>query len=524
MTTRTLDKNQIQHRELLIRSADSDKREFTGLGVPYGEVIEHFFGAETFDRGSIEGADEARVLWQHREPIGVITGYRETDAGFEVTGKISETERGNEAMTLLKDGVIRSLSIGFEPLEYSVEKREGQDDLLHFTRVKAREFSLVTFPAYDSATIDTIRTEAKEDRMPTTDTLTREDLNPLSDGLEDLKREMALLGTNRDTTPDGAQFRSMGDLLKALARGDEAALEFHRAYTGATTADTVMKPAFLGDYVKLVDERRKIVNQFNRGTLPSDGMSVDYYQLDADETKVGEQVNEGDDLIYGKLTLKEANAPVKTYGGWTELTRQAIERATVPALNITLRALALRYARVTNVAVATRYAQIIQAHLAAYNDALEPDSTRAVSLPAGADATAWLNMIVDAALRYEDRGFEIGGLNVTADVFKQLNALKDGDRRLMRVYGDGSNQVGELNLTQVSGNLAGVKVTLLPNTAGSVASFYDPVAIETLESPNAPAQLQDDNIINLSKQFSVYGYQAVLSPFENAIVPIDFEA
>lgn len=522
MTTRTLDKSQIQHREFLIRSADSDKREFTGIGVPYGEVIEHMFGAETFDRGSIEGADEARVLWQHREPIGVITSYRDTDTGFEVTGKISETDRGNEAMTLLKDGVIRSLSIGFEPLEYTVEKREGQEDLLHFTRVLAREFSLVTFPAYDSATINTIRTEVKEKTMDP-DTLTRADLTPVSEGLEDLQRQMALMGTIRDATPDGEQFRSMGELLKALARGDEAALEFHRAYTGATTADTIMKPAFLGDYVKLVDQRRRIVNQFNRGTLPSDGMSVDYYQLDADTTQVGEQLAEGDDLIYGKLTLKEANSPVKTYGGWTELSRQAIERATVPALNITLRALALRYARVTNVAVATRYAQIIQAHLAAYNDVTTPDATRAVSLAAGADATVWLNLIVDAALRYEDRGFEIGGLNVTADVFKQLNALKDGDRRLMRVYGDGNNQVGELNLTQVSGNLAGVKVSLLPNTAGSVAAFYDPVAIETLESPNAPAQLQDDNIINLSKQFSVYGYQAVLSPFENAIVPIDFE-
>lgn len=266
---------------------------------------------------------------------------------------------------------------------------------------------------------------------------------------------------------------------------------------------------------------RKIVNQFTRGALPADGLSVDYYQLDADNTAVGEQVNEGDDLVFGKLTLKDANAPVKTYGGWTELSRQAIERATVPALNITLRALALRYARVTNHAVATRYAQIIQAHLAAFND-VEPDETAAVSLDDVTDSTSWLNLIVDAALLYEDRGYEIAGLNVTSDVFKQLNALKDGDRRLMRVYGDGNNQVGELNLTQVSGNLAGVRVSLLPNTSGTVAAFYDPVAIETLESPNAPAQLQDDSIVNLSKQFSVYGYQAVLSPFEDAIVPIDF--
>ena len=527
MSTRTApDKTQIQHRELQIRAADTEKREFTGIGVPYGEEIQHMFGSETFDRGSVQDAENARVLWQHREPIGVITGYRETDSGFEVTGKISETERGNEAMTLLKDGVIRSLSIGFEPLEWTVEKREGKDDLLHFTKVRAREFSLVTFPAYDSASIDKIRTQAqaKDNTMPTTETLNREDLKPLEQSMEDLQREMKLLGTKGPVTPDGEQFRSMGGLLKALARGDESALEFHRAYTGATTADTIMLPAWLGDYVKLVDQRRKIVNQFTRGTLPADGLSLDYYQLDEDTTQVGKQAAEGDDLPYGKLTLKKANAPVDTYGGWTELSCQSIERATVPALNTTLRALALRYARVTNTAVATTYATIIQDKLAAFNDADEPDTSAAVSLAAGASAVDWLNLIVDAALVYEDRGFEIAGLNVTADVFKQLNGLKDGDQRLMRVYGDGMNQVGELNLTQISGNLGGVKVSLLPNTAGPVAAFYDPVAIETLESPNAPAQLQDENIINLSKQFSVYGYQAVLAPFADAILPIDFEA
>lgn len=513
----------VMHRELLIRATDSEKREFDGLGVPYGEEIEHMFGAEMFDRGCIEDAENARVLWQHREPIGVITSSRDTDAGFEVTGKISRTDRGNEAMTLLNDGVVRSLSIGFEPIEYTVEKREGLEDLIHWTRVRAREFSLVTFPAYDSAEISTVRTAhtPKETKMET-DTLTRDDLQPIEQRMEDIGRQLSALGTGGGNEDIGHQFGSMGDFLKRLAGGDSEAAEFHRAYTGATTADTVMKPAFLGDYVKLVTERRRIVNQFTQGTLPKDGMSVDYFQLDEDTTQVGKQAAEGDDLVYGKITLKSANAPVSTYGGWTELSKQAIERATVPALNITLRALALRYARTTNAAVAAVYAQLIADHLAAFNDVETPDLNAAVQLAATPTATNWLDLIVDAALRYEERGYAIGGLNVSVDVFKQLNNLKDGDQRLMRVYGDGVNQVGELNLTQVQGNLAGCKVSLLPNTAGSVAAFYDPVAIETLESPNAPAQLQDDNIINLSKQFSVYGYQAVLAPFKDAIVPIDF--
>ena len=513
---------ELQHREFQIRSTNAEAREFTGIGVPYGEEIEHWFGRETFDPGSVEDADTARVLWQHREPIGVITGTRETDSGLEVTGRISRTARGDEAMTLLKDGVVRSLSIGFHPKEHVVESRDDGSELIRWTRVSAQEFSIVTFPAYDGAAISDVRHQTpKAAPTPkghpvTVDTLTRADLQPIEQGMTDLQRQIALMSDQRGADLSGLQWRSMGEFLKALAGGSEEAAEFHRAYTGATTADTVMKDSFVGDFTRLVTQRRRIVDQFTKGSLPSDGMSVDYYQLDVDNTAVAKQAAEGDDLAYGELKLKSANAAVDTYGGWTELTRQAIERATVPALNTTLRAMGLRYARVTNAAVAAAYKAIIDELLAS------ADAGAALEIGAAPTTDDWLDAIVDAAIAYEDRGYEIGGLNASADVFKSLVHLKDGDRRLMKVYGDGVNQVGELNLSQVSGNLAGVKVTLLPNTAGSVASFYDPVAIETLESAGAPAQLQDDNIVNLSKQFSIYGYQAVIVPFKDAILPVKF--
>jgi hypothetical protein len=62
-------------------------------------------------------------------------------------------------------------------------------------------------------------------------------------------------------------------------------------------------------------------------------------------------------------------------------------------------------------------------------------------------------------------------------------------------------------------------VNLLPAADAGTFSFYDDVAIETLESPGAPAQLQDENILNLTKAYSVYGYLAVTNPFPGAIVP-----
>ena len=516
-------------RKFAVRAADTEKREFTGLGVPYGEEIEHFFGTETFDAGSIERADEARILWQHREPIGVATATRETAEGFEITGRISRTPRGDEAMVLLKDGVIRSLSIGFEPIEWTVEKRDDGSEVIHWTRVIAREFSLVTFPAYESAAISNVRHRPTPPTPKGTpmepETLTREALTPITEQLADLERGLELVKANTAPAapPAAAKWRSMGDFVKALQRGDGDAAAFHAEYTrAATTADAALDETFVGNFIKLVRDRRRIINKFSTGTLPSKGMTLDYVQLLDDGTVVGKQANEGDNLPYGKVQLGRDQAPVETYGGYSDATRQLIERSDTPYLDTVWDAMGIKYGRETNRAVATTFTDTITANLAAFNDATTPDATAAVNLPLNATTDQWLDMIVDAAINREDKGYVIEGLSVSGDVFKELIRLKDGDNRLMTVYGSGVNQVGRLDLSAVSGSLANVAVDLLPGVTGRVGSFYEKSAIKTLESAGAPAQLQDENIINLTKQFSVYGYMAVLTPFPSAVLPVNF--
>lgn len=510
---------ELLHRDLTattIRAAvdsDSDAREFSAIGVPYGVVIEHYFGRETFDPGSVEGSDQAKLLYGHRDVIGRVLSGQDVDAGHQVDARVSDTTLGRDVWTLVRDGAIDKMSIGFEPIEYRVEVDDEGTETIHWTKVRAREFSLVPFPAYDGAAVDASSLRSRPERTApmTTDALTREDLTPLEDSLEDLQRSVQLLGANPATTGPAAQWRSMGAFLKALASGDTAAADFHREYTGATTADTVMKDTFVGEYIKLVQDRRRIINRFTTAPLPAEGLSVDYVKLKSDDTKVERQVNEGDDLAYGKVQLEPASAPVHTYGGWTELSLQLIQRATIPTLDTTLRAMGLKYAAVTDAAVSTAFRGLEVSR-----------SDAAIALGPDATADAWLDAIVDVAIAFEDAGFAIGGLLLTPARFKQLLHLKDGDRRLMRTYGDGVNQVGELNLSQVAGNLSGVRVDATKKVTDG--GFYDPVAIEFRESPGAPAQLQDENIINLTKQFSIYGFASVLTPFPNAVIPITTDA
>lgn len=520
---RTITRDQIgTRREMFteIRAKDQG-RGFTGIGVPYGETIDLWGMRERFEPGSVEldrDGVPSLILWQHdqNEPIGRITAGTDTEAGFEIEAALSSTARGTEAATLLEDGVITRLSIGFMPEEYRIESDEetGTETIVH-TKVRAMEFSLVSFPAYSSAAVSTVRNSNENSRKETTmNTVTRADidsaLTPFNDDLEDLKRSIAALGDQvGEAGPAEPYFRSMGDYLKKVCAGDERALEFHKR---ATTGDVGIKSETnLGTFIKFVQDRRDLINLFDTETLPAKGMSVSYAEMIEDTTQAGEQLEEMDDLAGpGQVKFATRDAKVRTFGGWTELSRQVIERVDIPYLDTVLKALGLKYAKSTNGALRAAINTVIGEQVTAGNT---------IELPASASVFDYRDAIIDAKEIYDDRGFLIDGLLVSKDDFKRIQRLTYSEVPALKVNPQDEFS-GTLSLPNADGNLASMPVkTLFGGYSGPMA-FYDRTAVKSLESPNAPTQLQDDNIINLSSAFSLYGFMAFLKPFPTAIVPL----
>ena len=67
--------------------------------------------------------DPVQLLWQHQweEPLGVIESLFEDARGLFVRGKLlMEVARAREAYALLKSGVLRGLSIGYNVSERGV--------------------------------------------------------------------------------------------------------------------------------------------------------------------------------------------------------------------------------------------------------------------------------------------------------------------------------------------------------------------------------------------------------------------
>jgi hypothetical protein len=339
-------------------------------------------------------------------------------------------------------------------------------------------------------------------------TIAAQDLvNEVRESVETLSREVQVLKSATTTASvESVDKRSAGEVLKAIAKNDENTI---RAYTGGTTADAVVMNGWVGDLTRIVDEAAVLRSVFATGALPGEGNYVEYAQLKSNTMDIDVQAAEGDDLVFGKIEQELKTAPVKTLGGYTTLSRQEIERSSINILDASLRAQAIQVGKALN-------AQFRTAYLAAHAAQVTADNT--VVVPANGTYTDWLNAIVDASVKFQNQGLSLDALVVDAATFKKLVALEGSDGRpVMLVTGNGTNNVGSINVAGLGGSVASVAVVVDPSLTGGVA-FINRNAIRQFNSP--VVRLQDENIINLSKDFSVYLYSAIADEIPSAIVPV----
>lgn len=493
------------------------KRSISGLAVPFMTPTRILPGfSEQIAPGAIiPNPRGVKLFWQHREPIGAVTKCRETDKGLVIDAKISNTTAGRDAYELVKDGAISQFSIGFRERDYKDEKTE--DGVLRTqTGIDLMEVSLVPFPAYETTEITEIRANNKGVK-----TMKDEELGAIRADIVDLKR--ALAGGIQPAGKQTQDRRSIGQVLKAIAAEDKNTIDAvnalnKRADNATVTSDAggTLKPAWVGFMQKLVDDANPLATLFTSGTLPASGTYLEYGVIKDNTVKVEEQTAELENLAFGKVKLDTKTAPIKTFGGYTRMSRQSIELSPSNLLNITMQAMAIEAGKRSATYFAEQFANAVKERAAA-----------ALSTSKKIEALAWgdlSGLILDAAAAFQDQGLSLDALVVDPGMFKRLATLTTPEDLLMTVNGQGANQVGEINLTSISGNLAGLKIvpdlkaTKDAYGTGIAGAFVNFDAMRTYKSGNV--QLQDENIINLSKDFSVYFYQASVCEDERGIIPL----
>jgi HK97 family phage prohead protease len=525
---RELSTSTLESRDFTSR-AQASGRTITAIGVPYDrETLIWDDWYESFAPGSVED-DGAILRYGHREPIGRITTAADTDEGRQIAGTVSATARGDEVVTLVTDGVLTRMSIGFYPITWETTRDDDGRTHIRHTKVKAVEYSVVEFPAYDDAQIESIRstpvTPTKETPMPTTDALTRADLDEVTQAVQDLDREVKLTRSMINVAPASEaipfEFRSIGEYAKALAGAlprDGAADMARRAFEGSVIGETIARPQWLGNIEKRMSAKQTVLGMFTHTMdLPAEGMTIEYAQHAGDTTVVvAEQTDEGDDLTSGKPAKYEVKSTdVKTYGGVGEMSVQAIERATISLLDDLLYDQALKYALQIEQVTRTLFETTVTTN----------EATPVQTIPSLADATVndWTDVMLALLDAYDDTPWTMDGLAVSTDVFKALAHLDRSPKALQFTSAPTDHQ-GTIRLQTGAADYAEIPVIRVPKWTGQHAAGYAQEAIRAKESAGAPLRLQDSNIVNLTKAFAVYGYAAIWAPKPGLIKPVKFTA
>jgi HK97 family phage prohead protease len=495
-----MDMDNLITRSFEIRATDTEKREVSGVAVPFNETIDIGGGwSERFEKGAVDLSSDVKLFRDHKEIIGRVTEMEESDEGLLIRAKISETVLGNETLNLVKDGAIRSFSVGFIPVV-----DEKKEKTIVRKKVDLKEVSLVAFPAYENASVTEVREEVKEEIMAE-NTNYDSAIAEVRNHAEELERRLDVLATASVPAEPTIKFRSFGEYVKSVASGNEDALDLHKRFTGGTTGDSILKNAWVSDTVRILDAGRPTFNVLSSAALPADGMTVEYPVLDTNTLDVTEQMAEGDALAYGKISLTSATAPIKTYGGYTDFSRQVLERSSVAYVDTAFRALVAKYAAVTNAAAR---AAVIAAS-ANFNTATVAAWDADEVIGALAKAAADVNNNAGRALEV---------VLVSSDVFQALAKVVDGaGRPILSNAGATVNTFGSINPVGLTGTILGLPIVMDPSLAAG--SFYvgNSAALTTYESAGAPFRLNDEEITTLTNSFSVYGYLGIAAPEPKAM-------
>lgn len=538
METRTLNVTGLQLRDA---GESGDGMTLEGVAVPfnqryalwcdYAEIIDP--DCDFGDRRTV------KVSREHGELIGKLTDMRREADGLHVVAKLADTEGGREAAELVREGVYDGFSIGFRPVENRIIASDDGVTEVHRRKVDLFEVAVTGIPAYPAAEITGQRTQTttttnKGMEAPVMgdntnneqrDNAVNERLEAFGEELRGIKATVAA-GFNAGKPAEmGGEFRTAGDYLKALSderdANHTAAIDLMRQTRDQiVTGDTGNTVAWIADDLRLIEQRRKVTNILTRDTLPATGMSMEYNVVSEDATVVDKQAAEGAALKFGKVKFGTKTADINTYGGYTKLSRQVIDRSTTPMLNTALRALNNAYAKATENAVRTYLYDLIKSQ----RDATQNPNN--ITAPAALNAMTpdqWAGLILDAAEVMDDRNAAMTRLGVSKDVALALIKLKDSGDRFMDISGKGSDTIGAFDLTGVVGDLMRVPVYLLPKAPTGTAAFIDPAAVTVWES-GGPTQLSNTDPVNIVDNYSVYGYMAVAATFTDGLLPVKFAA
>ena len=360
--------------EVEVRS--ESEREIAIRFMKYGEIGRTADGLEMFERSATAGA------FEHVDPLNVILrtehegppagrGIRIEDRADSaiIIGKAAPTPRGDELLTLAREGYYKGASPSFAAVEGGTKYRTiGRDRVTVRNRVDLREVSLTWRPTYQGTEVLYARTQMEEGNV--TDDTAQGAVNPdvppvrgveiptTPEDYADYKGRVEALEQRFSTSTD-VEIPVL-DPERKIPRGQwmQGALMLMDGQSLAPLqqrelADTIssenpgfMPPQYRDEIIGIIDPARPFLNSIRRLDMPADGLSVIYPRITQRPT-VGEQLTQKAEVSSQNVESDTITLNVRTFAGAGDLSLQLLRRSSPTFLNFYLELLAEAYATVT---------------------------------------------------------------------------------------------------------------------------------------------------------------------------------
>lgn len=518
-----LETRYLQADRLETRDADDGAMRVTARLVPFGETARISGGREerfTPETRIDTRGDSIPFVLGHREGqlpepwqvVGQLTGVETRDDGVYGEIVLSDTQPGRETHTLLRDGALREVSIGFVPGEY----RTDPDGVIVRESVTLDHVAVVHRGAYRNAAAVAVReqeqtvqdndttadeaVETRADEQQTLEVHTDEDVARIEDRMRSL--EALVAGIESGAATQQQRLPDLGVAMRAFIlakhgndrqKQRDAEIELRALAKDTTTTSTGIVPDhYSQEIISIVDTNRPFVAGVDRDPIGEYGMNEVYPKV-VTKPSVAKQSSEGAEVSSTQLDIDPVTVPLGTFAGANAVSIQLIERSNPAFVGAYYRELAGIYAQETEQELET----------------LVVAETTGTSVLAdwSASATASQDALIDAAVGIAKAVKRMPEkLWLAPDKWGELAKMRDTTGRpLLLTDGSRENAVGKLSLRVANGSILELDAIMVPNfaTATRVLMGWSGAAA-TLEQE--AGQLRATRVSTLEVELGVYGY------------------
>ena len=507
------------------------KRTISGIAAPYNVEATVTDGQRVrIEPGALPTDGKNPKLFMYHDstqPVGIVTERVDTTDGMLFSAKIAATAAGDEALTLAKEGVLDSVSVGINPTKW---KMEG--DVMVVKAAEWIELSLVPVPAFAGAMITDIaasihqptpqigNTEQENpqeetpamENAPVVEAAAAEATIPTAPIPAQAKREFKLPSAGEFMAAyhiGGDTFKNMNAAVQEYVKSQRTALQAAAGDVLTTDTPGLLPVPVLGPLVQDINFLRPAVNAIGARAYPDGGAQKTFIRPTiTTHTSVGTQSTELSAASATTMVIASNSVSKTTLAGQVTLSVQDIDFTSPAAMQQILNDLMGEYMIASDNLCADNL-------LAAANSSGVWDGTLADLLTSIYDAAN------DVA---SGRNWMPTHLFVSVDVWAQLGKLADSTGRPVFPFIanglSGQNALGAGSAATWNGNPLGLElvvdsnfaaktmiITRVGQGAGDAYEFYEQQ--RGLMSVEVPA--------TLGRTFSYHGYVSTFAAISGMI-------